>query len=71
MLPMTGSVVWHPCQVIAYQNGLYTVQFPSGDIEVRTRLQICFEAEGNNIKKAKKQKILTKHKKLSLPIGYR
>ena len=47
MLPATGSSVWHSCEATSYNSvdETFTVVFPSGDTETRSRLQICFDAE--------------------------
>lgn len=53
MLPSSGSTIWHPCRVIAYDSStdMYSVQWQDEDdasdslVELRSRLQICFDAE--------------------------
>lgn len=47
MFPATGTTTWHACVVIRYNEKAETfdVCFPSGDVERRTRIQLCFDAE--------------------------
>ena len=49
MLPSTGSTLWHPCRVVAYDSdaAMYTVAWQNDDasVELRSRLQLCFDAE--------------------------